>query len=285
MTNVTNNNIVFQGEQGANSHIACQAVFPDMTPVPCRTFEDTLTAVSSGTAQLGMIPIENSLAGRVADIHHLMPRSDLFIVGEHFLKVHHQLLTLPNAPVEKLKSVQSHEQALSQCRDIIQEMDLEPIPAADTAGSAREIAEKGDKSCAAIATELAASLYGLQIVRTNIEDASHNTTRFIIVANQPNKANVTDGPIITSLVFQVRNVPAALYKALGGFATNGVNITKLESYQLEGSFNATQFYADIEGHPEDRSVQLALEDLSFFTSRLRILGVYKASPLRQEFSS
>jgi prephenate dehydratase len=272
--------IAFQGEAGANSHIACREAFPDMISLPCDTFEDVFAAVSEGRARLGMIAIENSLAGRVADVHHLIPGSGLYIVGEHFLPVRHQLLGLKGTKIEGIKTVHSHVHALGQCRRVIRELGLKAVVAADTAGAARQIAEEGDPSRAAIASSLAASIYDLDILRPNIEDAAHNTTRFIVMANEPNDADPEDEPVITSFIFRVRNVPAALYKALGGFATNGVNMTKLESYQLEGTFNASQFYADIEGHPSSRNVRLALEELEFFTSELRILGVYKAHPYR-----
>ena len=272
--------IAFQGEAGANSHIACREAFPDMLALPCDTFEDVFAAVQEGRARLAMIAIENSLAGRVADVHHLIPGTGLYIVSEHFLPVRHQLLGLKGTKIEDIKSVHSHVHALGQCRRAIRELGLKAVVAADTAGAARQIAEAGDKSQAAIATALAADIYGLDILRANVEDAEHNTTRFIIMAKEPDDAGPDEGPVITSFIFRVRNVPAALYKALGGFATNGVNMTKLESYQLEGTFNASQFYADIEGHPDSRNVRLALEELEFFTNELRILGVYKAHPYR-----
>ncbi len=272
--------IAYQGEPGANSHIACLEAYPGCEPVACRTFEDAFAAVAEGTVDLGLIPIENSLAGRVADIHHLMPDSGLYIVGEHFQRVHHQLLALPGARLEDIRTVHSHIMAIGQCRTTIHKLGLEPVPTADTAGAAREVAELGDRTRAAIATRLAAEIYGLQVLRENIEDADHNTTRFLALSREPDDAEPDGHPVITSFVFRVRNVPAALYKALGGFATNGVNMTKLESYQLEGSFFATQFYADIEGHPADRNVRLALEELNFFTKHLKILGVYRASPFR-----
>lgn len=272
--------IAFQGEAGANSHIACREAFPDMVALPCDTFEDVFAAVNEGRARLAMIAIENSLAGRVADVHHLIPGTGLYIVGEHFLPVRHQLLGLKGTKIEDIKSVHSHVHALGQCRRAIRELGLKAVVAADTAGAARQIAEAGDKSQAAIATALAADIYGLDILRANVEDAEHNTTRFIIMAKEPDDAGPDEGPVITSFIFRVRNVPAALYKALGGFATNGVNMTKLESYQLEGTFNASQFYADIEGHPDSRNVRLALEELEFFTNELRILGIYKAHPYR-----
>ena len=282
MTNgvLPENTIAFQGEPGANSHIAAHEACPDMVSLPCDTFEDVFAAVNEGRARLGMIAVENSLAGRVADVHHLIPGAGLYIVGEHFLRVHHQLLGLKGAKLEGLKTVHSHIHALGQCRRVIRELGLKAVVAADTAGAARQIAEAGDPTHAAFASSLAAEIYGLDVLRANVEDAEHNTTRFLIMAKEPNDAEPEDEPVITSFIFRVRNVPAALYKALGGFATNGVNMTKLESYQLEGTFNASQFYADIEGHPASRHVRLALEELEFFTSELRILGVYKSHPYR-----
>jgi prephenate dehydratase len=276
--------IAYQGEAGANSHIACREAYRQHEPMACGTFEDAFQAVKEGEAALAMIPIDNSVAGRVADIHHLMPRSNLYIVGEHFLRVHHQLLALPEADTAALKTVHSHVHALGQCRKAIRELKLKPVVAADTAGAARELSEIADKSRAVIATSLAAEIYGLKIIRNNIEDEAHNTTRFVVLSAAPQDAEPEDGPVVTSFVFRVRNVPAALYKAMGGFATNGVNMTKLESYQLEGQFSATQFYADIEGHPSERNVRLALEELEFFTTHLRVLGVYKASPYRAELA-
>jgi prephenate dehydratase len=278
------NKIAYQGEPGANSHIACREACPELEPMACRTFEDAFAAVKDGEAKLAMIPIDNSVAGRVADIHHLLPASNLYIVGEHFLRVHHQLLVVPGATPAGLQTVSSHVHALGQCRKVIRELGLRPVVAADTAGSARELAEAGDASRAAIATALAAEIYGLEILRANVEDEEHNTTRFVMLSAEPHDAEPEDGPVVTSFVFRVRNVPAALYKALGGFATCGVNMTKLESYQLEGQFSATQFYADIEGHPSERNVRLALEELAFFTSYRRILGVYRASPYRAEIA-
>jgi prephenate dehydratase len=276
--------IAYQGEPGANSHIACLEAFPGHDPLPCGTFEDAFQAVTEGEAALAMIPIENSVAGRVADIHHLLPRSNLHIVGEHFLPVHHQLMVVPDADPARVRSVHSHVQALGQCRRTIRELGLKPVVAADTAGAARELAEAGDLTRAAIASRLAADIYGLRIVRADIEDESHNTTRFVVLASAPRDVEPEGGPVITSFVFRVRNVPAALYKAMGGFATNGVNMTKLESYQIEGQFSATQFYADIEGHPAERNVRLAMEELEFFTSYLRVLGTYRASPHRVEIA-
>jgi prephenate dehydratase len=278
----TQKKIVFQGEHGANSHMACRDAFPDYEAVPCATFEDCFTALESGEADLGMIPVENSVAGRVADIHHLLPRSSLHIIGEYFLPIRFQLMALPGARIEELKSVQSHIMALGQCRNIIRELGLAPVIGADTAGSARQIAERGDMTAAALAPEMAAEAYGLEILRRDVEDAAHNTTRFLILSPEPVRARNNGQPIITTFIFRVRNVPAALFKALGGFATNGVNMTKLESYQLEGQFFASMFYADVEGHPDDRSVALALEELEFFCAELKLLGVYPAAPFRDK---
>ncbi|MFN3625726.1 MAG: prephenate dehydratase [Hyphomicrobium sp.] len=274
--------IVYQGEPGANSHLACREAYADMEAVACPTFEDALQAVKSGEARLAMIPIENSVAGRVADIHHLLPNADLYIVGEHFLRVRHQLLGAPGASLKTIKRVLSHTQALGQCRRKLIELGVKPVPEADTAGSARIVSEAKDPSLAAIASSLAAEIYGLDILASDIEDEAHNTTRFVVLSAEADDAEPDEAPVVTTFIFRVRNVPAALYKALGGFATNGVNMTKLESYQLEGTFNATMFYADIEGHPADRLVRLALEELSFFSSEKKVLGTYRASPYRAE---
>jgi prephenate dehydratase len=275
--------IAYQGEAGANSHIACVQACPSHEPLPCHTFEDAFQAVASGKADLAMIAIENTTAGRVADVHHLLPGSGLSIVGEYFLRIEFHLLVLPGAKISELKEVHSHVHALGQCRKAIKKHKLKPIVAADTAGAARELAEAGDKTRGVIATKLAAEIYGLKIAEKNIEDEEHNTTRFVILAKKPLKAR-SKGETMTSFIFRVRNVPAALYKAMGGFATNGVNMTKLESYQLEGQFSATQFYADVEGHVDDANVILALEELGFFTSYMRVLGSYPASPYRKEIA-
>jgi prephenate dehydratase len=279
------NKIAFQGEPGANSHLAARDAYPRMQAIPCATFEDALAAVNTGAAKLAMIPIENSVAGRVADIHHLLPQSGLYIVAEHFERVRHQLLTLPGVKLSELKTVHSHVMALGQCRKAIRALKLRPVVEADTAGAARELRESGDRTRAVIASRLAAEIYGLKIGKADIEDAQHNTTRFVVLAKTPVRVPKSNGPVITSFVFRVRNVPAALYKALGGFATNGVNMTKLESYQLEGSFNATMFYADIEGHPEERLVKLAMEELAFYSSEVTVLGTYPASPFRAELKA
>jgi prephenate dehydratase len=275
------NVVAFQGELGANSHIAIDEVFPSATPLACPTFEDVFAAVTDGTAPLAMIPIENSLAGRVSDIYHLLPISGLAIVGEHFLPIRHQLLGIPGASLSDLRTVESHVMALGQCRRAIRRLGLTPLVAADTAGSAREVAAVADPARAAIASELAARTYGLEVLEANIEDADHNTTRFLVLAREPEDIDPSDEALMTTIVFRVRNVPAALFKALGGFATNGVNMTKLESYMLDGHFSATQFYADVEGHPSDRGLAFALEELEFFSHEVSILGTYPASPFRR----
>ena len=279
--------IAFQGEPGANSHIACNLAYPTYEPLPCPTFEDAFAAVRTGRAALGMIPIDNSLAGRVADIHHLMPASKLHIVGEWFLPVQHQLMAPKKATLKTIKTVESHVHALGQCRNIIRSLHLKPIVSADTAGAAREVAEAGDVTRAALATKLAAKIYGLRILKSDVADASHNATRFVILAREPKWASRNEKRVMTTFIFQVRNIPAALYKALGGFATNGINMTKLESYMVDGSFTATQFYADVEGHPKNRALELALEELEFVSQpkSLRILGVYPTHRSREKFVS
>ncbi|MCI0465404.1 MAG: prephenate dehydratase [Beijerinckiaceae bacterium] len=279
---MTASKIAYQGEPGANSHIACHNAYPDWEPLPCATFEDALTAIAGGDAALGMIPIENSIAGRVADIHHLLPGSGLYIVGEYFLPVHFQLLGVNGARLEDIRSVYSHVHALGQCRKIIRAHGLATHVTGDTAGSAREIAEWADPSRAAIATRLAAKIHGLAVLAPDIEDEPHNTTRFVVLSKSPQWAPPAASLVVTSFVFRVRNVPAALYKALGGFATNGVNMTKLESYMVEGEFAATQFLADVEAHPEEPGLARALEELAFFCKELKILGVYPAHPYRIE---
>ena len=273
--------IAFQGVAGAYSDMACRAVHPEMTTLPCPSFEDTFAAVNQGRAALAMIPIENSSAGRVADIHHLLPESGLHIIAEHFQKVDHQLLAPKGATVESIQEVHSHVQALSQCRRFVRGAGLKPIVHADTAGAAAEVAEHGDPTRAAIASRLAGEIYGLQSLGSDIQDLEHNTTRFLIMSKEPVDPDPAEGPVVTTFVFRVRSVPAALYKGLGGFATCGVNITKLESYILDASFTVAQFYADIEGHPDQRLVRLALEELSFFSREVKILGVYPANPFRQ----
>ncbi|HBH89857.1 prephenate dehydratase [Ponticaulis sp.] len=266
--------IAFQGERGANSEIACRQAYPDMEAIPCRTFEDVFTTVESGEADLAMIPVENTIAGRVADIHHLIPDSQLHMIAEHFLPIRFQLMALPGVALSEIKRAKSHIMGLGQCRIFMREHGIEAVTAADTAGAARQVAEEGDRAMAAIAPALAAEVYGLNIIAKDIEDEEHNTTRFVIMSREPNDITEVAAPCKTALLFTVRNVPAALYKALGGFATNMVNVTKLESYLTGGSFTAAQFYAEFEGHPDERAVQLALEELGFFSTQVRVLGVY-----------
>lgn len=274
--------IAFQGVLGAYSHLACLEAYPAMQVLPCQTFDDCFAAVTEGKAELAMIPIENSVAGRVADIHHLLPDSGLFIVAEHFQRVRHCLLAPKGATLAGLKRVHSHVQALSQCRHIIRELKLTAVVHADTAGAAKEIAERGDVTEAAIASELAGKIYHLATLRERIEDALGNTTRFVVMSRQRQDPDPKAGPCLTSFVFQVRSIPAALYKALGGFATNGVNLAKLESYVADDSFQVAQFYAEVEGHPADRAVDRAFEELKFYSDRFKVLGVFQASGFRRD---
>jgi prephenate dehydratase len=275
--------VAFQGEPGANSDIAAREVYPGCEPMPCPTFEDALAAVQTGKAHLGMIPIENSIAGRVADIHHLLPHAKLHIVGEHFLPIHFNLMAPKGATLKTIKSVESHIHALGQCRRFIRKHAYKAVIAADTAGAARHIAETSDITRGALAPKLAAKIYGLKVLAENVEDEDHNTTRFVILSKKKQHTNPGNGPVVTTFVFRVRNLPAALYKAMGGFATNGVNMTKLESYMIEGNFFATMFYADVEGHPNDRGLAFAMEELQFFSREFKILGVYPAHPFRSSF--
>jgi prephenate dehydratase len=273
--------VSFQGEAGANSHIAIRARFPGHDPLACPTFEDAFAAVQEGEAEYGMIPIENTLAGRVSDVHHLLPDSGLHIVGEHFMPIRFQLMGPPGATLEGVRRARSHPMGLGQCRRSLRALGIAPVITADTAGAAREVAALGDPSEAALAPDLAAEVYGLDILRRDMEDAAHNTTRFVILSRTPRTPARDAGACMTSFVFRVRNIPAALFKALGGFATNGVNMTKLESYQIEGSFAATQFHADIEGHPDDPAVIRALDELRFFSAEVTMLGTYPADPFRR----
>ena len=273
--------IAYQGEPGSNSHLACQERHPEAEAIACASFEDTFAAVENGDADLAMIPIDNSLAGRVADIHHFLPTSPLHIVGEHFLRIRFALLGVPGATLDEVRTVHSHVHALGQGRRVIREHGFVPVIAGDTAGAAREVQEAGDPTQAAISPPLAAEIYGLEILAEDVEDEDHNTTRFVVLSRELVEAPPGNGAVVTSFIFNVRNLPAALYKALGGFATNGVNMTKLESYMIDGQFTATQFYADIEGHPEDAPVARALEELDYFTTRLQILGVYAPHAFRQ----
>ena len=279
--NRPSNTIAFQGVPGAYSELACRALFPAMATLPTAAFEDTFAAVREGRARLAMLPIENSVAGRVADIHRLMPESRLHIVAEHFVRVRHHLLAPKGASLDSVRVVHSHIHALSQCGKLIREHGYRPVVHADTAGAAADIAVLADIGQAAIGSALAGETYGLVSLKANIEDAEHNTTRFLVMAGKPRRPARDSVPAVTTFVFRVRNVPAALYKALGGFATNGVNMTKLESYMMGGRFSATQFYADIEGDLRDRDVRLALEELAFFSHEVRILGTYPADAFRR----
>jgi prephenate dehydratase len=272
--------ISFQGALGANSDLACRAMFPGMETVPCHGFEDAFNAVDDGRADLAMIPVDNTLAGRVADVHHLIPKRGLHIIGEYFLPIRMDLMGVPGTKLEDVKHVHSHIHALPQCSKLIKSLNLEKHVSADTARAAQEVAERGDKTHAAIAATFAAEIYGLDILKSDVQDAEHNTTRFLVWAREPNMPPLSSTDMImTSFMFRVRNIPAALYKALGGFATNGINMTKLESY-VDEHFQAAQFLCDVEGHPDNRNLQLALEELSFFAAELRILGTYPAHPFR-----
>ena len=274
--------VAFQGLPGAYSHLACREVYPDFVVLPCASFEDAFAAVADGRALYGMIPIENSVAGRVADIHRLLPSSGLYIVGEHFQRVRHQLLATPGATIGGLKRLYSHVQALSQCRTLTRELGLEPINVADTAGAAKDVAMRASKEEAAVASALAGEIYGLEVLRSHIEDVIGNTTRFVFMARRPSEPDPAAGPCMTSFIFQVRNVPAALYKALGGFATNGINMVKLESYMTDNRFTATQFYAEIEGHPAHKPVERAFDELHYFSTKVKVLGVYRQAPDRSD---
>ncbi len=273
--------IAFQGEPGANSHEACRTYFPDYEAYPCKTFEEAFEAIKTGIAALGMIPIENSIAGRVADVHHLLPASGLKIIGERFKPIRFQLMANRGVKLEDVKVVSSMPIALSQCRNSLKRLGVETEAAGDTAGAAKALALKPNPTHGAVAPALAAEIYGLEILARDIEDEHNNTTRFLVMTADPNPpAPPFTSPCVTSFVFRVRNIPAALYKALGGFATNGVNMTKLESYMENGAFTATFFYAEVDGRPEDRGLALAFDELKFFSERFEILGVYPADPFR-----
>lgn len=282
ITPENNKKISFQGAHGAYSDLACREVFPGMETLPCNTFEDAFAAVQSGETDLAMIPVDNTLAGRVADVHHLMPKSGLSIIGEHFLKIEHALLGVPGAAITDLKHVHSHLHALPQCRRAIKELGLIPHVHADTAGAAEEVAQKGDPAHAAIASTLAAEIYGLNVLRRDMQDADHNTTRFIILSRDPVMPPQDETKtFITSFIFSVRNIPAALYKALGGFATNNVNMVKIESY-INPQFQVARFYVDVIGHAESRPLQLAMDELKFFADEYTMLGCYEAHPHRMK---
>jgi prephenate dehydratase len=272
--------IAYQGEPGANSHIVCVQQYPDAEALACASFEDVFAAVDAHEADLALIPIDNSIAGRVADIHHFLPNSGLHIIAEHFLRIRFHLMGVPGTTLDSIKTVHSHVHALGQCRRIIREHGWTPLISGDTAGAAREIAEANDVSQASISPPLAAEIYGLEVLARDIEDEEHNTTRFVLLSPEFVQAPAGNGPVVTSFIFNVRNLPAALYKALGGFATNGVNMTKLESYMVNGEFTATQFLAEVDGHPDDVGLSRALEELRFFTTDVHVLGVYPADPFR-----
>ena len=272
--------IAFQGLPGAYSDLACRTAYPAMTTLPCESFETAMDAVRDERAALAMLPCENSLAGRVPDIHHLLPGSGLFVIGEAFQRVEHCLLGVRGATIGDLKRAHSHTVALGQVRRILRSLGLAPVVEADPAGAAQLVAQWGEKAEAAIASSLAAEIYGLDILRRNVEDASHNTTRFYVMSKRPSIPAIDAANLMTTFVFSVRNVPAALYKGLGGFATNGVNMTKLESYMVDGEFAATQFLCDVDGHPEQPALRRALEELSFFSTEVRVLGVYPAAAFR-----
>ena len=278
---MTAGRIAYQGEPGANSHLVSKQHYPDHEAVPCASFEDVFAVVEAGEADLAMIPIDNSIAGRVADIHHFLPNSDLHIVAEHFLRIRFHLMAVPGATLDTITTAHSHVHALGQCRKIIREHGLRPIISGDTAGAAREVAEAADPTQAAISPPLAAEIYGLEVLAEDVEDEDHNTTRFVVLSPDFIQAPADNGPVVTSFIFNVRNLPAALYKALGGFATNGVNMTKLESYMVDGSFTgATQFLAEVDGHPDQIGLKRALEELAFFSTDVKMLGVYPADPAR-----
>ncbi len=279
MTAQPKGRIAFQGEPGAYSHEACRQARPQMEALPCRTFEDAIEAVRKGEADLAMLPVENSTYGRVADIHSLLPGSGLNIIDEAFVRVHINLLGLPGTKIADIRQAMSHTVLLGQCREFLKEHGLKALTGADTAGSAKIVAERGDRSMGALASELAGEIYGLDVLARQIEDQSNNTTRFLVMSPKPDHSRRAER-MMTTFTFRVRNIPAALYKALGGFATNGINMTKLESYMVGGSFTATEFYSDIEGHPDDANVARALEELRYFTSAMSILGVYPADPRR-----
>lgn len=272
--------IAFQGDLGAYSHQACAEARPGAEVLPCQSFEDVIAAVRGGKADLAMLPVENSTYGRVADIHRLLPESGLRIVAEAFVRVHISLMALPGVEVENLATVRAHPVLLPQAQSFLTKYGIQGIAAPDSAGAASDLARTEARDEGVLASDLAAEIYGLHILARHIEDHAHNTTRFLLMAPEPDNSRRGSERMITTFVFQVRNIPAALYKAMGGFATNGVNMTKLESYMVGGSFTATQFYADIEGHPEDPAVRRALEELDYFTDMLEILGVYPRDPRR-----
>ena len=280
MTHPTRKKIAFQGELGAYSHEACAENYPDYEPLPCRTFDDVINAVNSKTSDLAMLPVENSTYGRVADSHRLLPSSDLHIVGEAFTRVRISLMAMPGAVLNDIKKVRAHTVLLPQAAAFLNKNEILSESAVDSAGAAAELVKSQDMASGVLASDFAAQIYGLNVLAKNIEDHGHNTTRFLVMSRDDDMAQRGENGMLTSFIFRVRNIPAALYKAMGGFATNGVNMTKLESYMVDGHFTATQFYADIEGHPEDENVKRALDELSYFTSEITILGTYPRAPQR-----
>ncbi|MGV9915405.1 prephenate dehydratase [Streptomyces tendae] len=275
--------VAYQGEPGSNSATAARALYPGSSELPCTGFEQALDAVTLGDADVAVIPVDNSAAGRVADVHHLLPESGLFIVAEYFLAIRFDLMGVPGATEDRIECVRSHVHALGQCRKVLREGGWRTLVSDDTAGAAREVAELGDPRHAALAPPAAAALYGLDVLRSEVEDDPDNTTRFVVLSREAASAPDADRPTMTSLFFTVRNIPSALYKALGGFASSGVNLTKIESYQMGAGLGASRFYVEIEGRPDDARVALALDELRFFSSEVRVLGVYPAHPYR--FSS
>ncbi len=272
--------IHYQGEPGAFSHLACSRFFPDHQPMPCQSFAAAFAAVRANKGDLAMIPVDNSVAGRVSDIYHLLPEGGLKIIGEHYLPVHHNLWGVPGAKLAEIKIARSHPMALGQVRKRLAGWDITPKTDTDTAGAARRVAERGDKTIASVSSALAGEIYGLDLLAENIEDAAHNTTRFLVLSENGSELPAPDTPVVTSFVFRVRSVPSALYKALGGFATNGINITKLESYMVGGSFQAAQFYMDVEAHPDNDNMKHAMEELGFFSEEIITLGTYPADAVR-----
>ena len=274
--------IVYQGEPGAYSHLACREHFPEMEPWACQSFAQAFDRVRSGDARLAMIPVETTVAGRVSDIYHLLPKGELSIIAERYQPIHHQLLGLPGAKLEEIKVARSHPMALGQVRERLQALGIHGVADVDTAAAARKISERGDATVAAVASRIAAEEYGLEILASDIQDSETNTTRFIVLSDTAQLPDIESGPVVSSYVFRTRSVPSSLYKALGGFASNGLNLTKLESYMVGGGFKAVQFYVDVEGHPDSEPMQHALEELDFFTEDIRHLGTYPADPVRLE---
>ena len=273
-------NIVYQGIEGAYSHLACLENFPEHAPLSCVSFAEAFSRVKNGDAEIAMIPVDNTVAGRVSDIYHLLPEGELFIIGERYQPIHHQLMAIKGAKLGDIKLARSHPMALGQVRKRLSGLNITAMADVDTAAAARKVAERGDPTVAAVASKLAAEKYGLEVLMSDIEDEAHNTTRFLVLSQAPQIPDAASGPVVSSYVFKVRSVPSALYKALGGFASNGLNLTKLESYMVGGSFNAAQFYVDVEGHPDSDAMKHALEEVKFFSESVTHLGSYPAHPIR-----